>query len=200
MSVKNPEKRRVFAASERSGIHGNGFKSTFVVRVRDVPSYYYGWGVTDKDVRRTTTAADSPVYRDLTYLPATGSAPRASILGNNRPSNDITTSPSAHTVPNHQPLPSLPRSNLPLPSPALGEVRDGRRTRDPESFATIRHDTRGQRDRTPSAPLWPTGRGYRRGHGLVRRLLFGLGIVRLQRVPDAAAEGPSIATSRVRRF
>ena len=35
-SVKNPEKRRVFATSELSGIHGNGFKSTFVVRVRDV--------------------------------------------------------------------------------------------------------------------------------------------------------------------
>ncbi|MEY2727260.1 MAG: hypothetical protein RLZZ458_3127, partial [Planctomycetota bacterium] len=33
MSVKNPEKRRVFAASELSGIHGNGFESTFVVRV-----------------------------------------------------------------------------------------------------------------------------------------------------------------------
>ena len=124
MSVKNPEKRRVFAASERSGIHGNGFKSTFVVRVRDVPSYYYGWGVTDKDVRRTTTAADSPVYRDLTYLPATGSAPRASILGNNRPSNDITTSPSAHTVPNHQPLPSLPREQ---PAASFTGIRRGQR-------------------------------------------------------------------------
>ena len=33
MSVKNPEKRRVFAASELSRIHGNGFESTFVVRV-----------------------------------------------------------------------------------------------------------------------------------------------------------------------
>ena len=33
-SVKNPEKRRVFAASELSRIHGNGFESTFVVRVQ----------------------------------------------------------------------------------------------------------------------------------------------------------------------
>ena len=36
MSVRNAEKRRVFAASELSGIHGNGFESTFVVRVMDV--------------------------------------------------------------------------------------------------------------------------------------------------------------------
>ena len=33
MSVKNPAKRRVFAASELSEIHGNGFESSFVVRV-----------------------------------------------------------------------------------------------------------------------------------------------------------------------
>ncbi|MEY2726071.1 MAG: hypothetical protein RLZZ458_1938, partial [Planctomycetota bacterium] len=35
-SVNNPEKPRGFATSELSGIHGNGFESTFAVRVKDV--------------------------------------------------------------------------------------------------------------------------------------------------------------------
>jgi hypothetical protein len=97
--------------------------------------------------------------------------PRASIIGDNRPSNKVIASPSAHTALRDQHLPSLRPRNLRLPSPASGEVRDRRRAKYPESFAS---PVTTPADNAIGHPLPPSGRpagGYRRGDGFVGRLV-----------------------------
>ena len=81
MSVKNPEKRRVLAASELSGIHGNGFESTFVVSVRDVRRTK--GGVTDLEVRRTAKGrTDILVRQEPCKTPCFAASELSGIHGN----------------------------------------------------------------------------------------------------------------------